>query len=420
MSIIIDKEFQALLPPLSPDEFKQLEENCVKDGIRDALIVWKQPDGNGILIDGHNRWNISVKHGGIPFQIKQMEFSDRGAAKLWIYQNQLGRRNLNAFIRAEVALEAKPIIVERAKERMVNAPQKKAEREKEINKIWQEHDFDTARVLVAQKKQEFGREDRTEKMAGEKCIYFARFGDNQLKIGSSVYPEDRVKQLSVSCPGIKLVEAIHYGAGAEKHENAIKRKYGKYRIGNECYQCSDAILSEMIAFTKKEAARKNNTDYELAKIAGVSHDTIHKVEVIKNSGDKELIRQVRDGETTINRAYMTVKGIEPHDKSMRQMKQEQLKQAKQEHADFQQQKVVDFSDIAKDKENRKRIAKSLYSELLGLGKRIEEVSIRNKEKDIDIKGMSAMLTHEERKLLLDMIGIWRTQLTQIAQEVTGN
>lgn len=165
---------------------------------------------------------------------------------------------------------------------------------------------------------------------------------------------------------------------------------------------------------------KVSTQKGTYKIAGVSHDTIHKVEVIKNSGDKELIRQVRDGETTINRAYMTVKGIEPHDKSMRQMKQEQLKQAKQEHADFQQQKVVDFSDIAKDKENRKRIAKSLYSELLGIGKRIEEVSIRNKEKDIDIKGMSAMLTHEERKLLLDMIGIWRTQLTQIAQEVTGN
>ena len=26
----------------------------MKEGIRDALIVWKQPDGNDILIDGHN------------------------------------------------------------------------------------------------------------------------------------------------------------------------------------------------------------------------------------------------------------------------------------------------------------------------------------------------------------------------------
>ena len=54
-----------------------------------------------------------------------------------------------------------------------------------------------------------------------------------------------------------------------------------------------------------------NTQKELAKIAGVSHDTIHKVEVIKNSGDQKLINDVRSGETTINRAYQVVKGIDP-------------------------------------------------------------------------------------------------------------
>ena len=421
MSIIIDKEFQSLIPPLTPEEFQQLEENCVKEGIRDALIVWKQPDGNDILIDGHNRWNISVRHGGIPFQTKQMEFQDRNTAKQWIILNQFGRRNLSAYDRSVLALKLKPIIAEKAKERMVNAPQKKAEREKEINKIWQEHDFDTARVLVAQKKQEFGREDRTEKMAGEKCIYFARFGDNQLKIGSSVYPEDRVKQLSVSCPDIKLVEVIHYGAGAEKHENAIKRKYGKYRIGNECYQCSDGILSEMIAFTKKEAARKNNTDYKLAKTAGVSHDTIHKVETIQNSGDQKLIDDVRSGETTINRAYQVVKGIDPiKTKSPAQMNKERIEKAQEEHEQFQQQKVVDFSDIAKDKENRRTLAKEMYRKLISLGSKIEEVSIQNEAGDIDLIAIGKELTHEEKKMLLDMIGIWRQQLTKIGQEVTSN
>ena len=36
MSITIDKEFESLIPPLSPEEFQQLEENCVKEGIRDG------------------------------------------------------------------------------------------------------------------------------------------------------------------------------------------------------------------------------------------------------------------------------------------------------------------------------------------------------------------------------------------------
>lgn len=295
MSIIIDKEFQSLIPPLTPEELQQLEENCVKDGIRDALIVWKQPDGNDILIDGHNRWNISVKHGGIPFQIKRMEFPDRDTAKQWIILNQFGRRNLSAYDRSVLALKLKPLIAEKAKEKQSEAG----------------------------------------------------------------------------------------GAVRQKSDKAV-------------------------VDTKKE----------LAKVAGVSHDTIHKVETIQNSGDQKLINDVRSGETTINRAYQVVKGIDPiKTKSPAQMHKERIDKAQEEHEQFQQQKVVDFSDIAKDKDNRRMIAKNLYSELLGIGKKIEDVSIRSKEKAVDIPAMSAMLTHEERTLLLDMIGVWRTQLMQIAQEV---
>lgn len=117
MSIVIDKEFQSLIPALSPEEFKQLEENCVREGIRDALIVWKQPDGNDILIDGHNRWNISVRHGGIPFQIKQKEFPDRESAETWIIRNQLGRRNIDKWVRYDLAKQLEEIEAKQAKER---------------------------------------------------------------------------------------------------------------------------------------------------------------------------------------------------------------------------------------------------------------------------------------------------------------
>ena len=95
MSIIIDKEFESLIPSLSDDEFRQLEANCVRDGIRDPLVVWSQGDGNDILVDGHNRFRISAMHAGIRFDIKRMEFADRNAAIVWICRNQLGRRNLH-------------------------------------------------------------------------------------------------------------------------------------------------------------------------------------------------------------------------------------------------------------------------------------------------------------------------------------
>ena len=111
MSIIIDKEFESLIPPLSSEEFQQLEENCVKEGIRDALITW-----DGVLIDGHNRFKIAAKH-GLPWDEKKMEFADRDEAKLWIIQNQLGRRNLDKWQRFDLAKQQEHIEKAKAKER---------------------------------------------------------------------------------------------------------------------------------------------------------------------------------------------------------------------------------------------------------------------------------------------------------------
>lgn len=92
----IDPEFKSLIPPLSADEYKQLEENIVAEGIRDPLVVWEVPNGDQIILDGHNRFEIAAKHGGIHFEVKKIHFADhdRERAIAWICNNQLGRRNL--------------------------------------------------------------------------------------------------------------------------------------------------------------------------------------------------------------------------------------------------------------------------------------------------------------------------------------
>ena len=50
-----------------------------------------------------------------------------------------------------------------------------------------------------------------------------------------------------------------------------------------------------------------NTTKELAKAAGVSHDTIAKVEKIEAVASPELKEQLRNGELSINQAYQTVR-----------------------------------------------------------------------------------------------------------------
>lgn len=122
MSIRIDEEFKSLIPPLSADEYAQLEKNIVKDGIRDPLVVWPQDDGTEILLDGHNRWNIAAKHGGIPFKTVKMDFGVRDAAKLWIIRNQLGRRNLPLIDEAKLREVEHEIVANQAKKRQIRKP----------------------------------------------------------------------------------------------------------------------------------------------------------------------------------------------------------------------------------------------------------------------------------------------------------
>ncbi|MFR0069486.1 MAG: hypothetical protein ACLRUY_13075 [Faecalibacterium prausnitzii] len=90
INLKIDPEFQSQIPPLTNDEFKQLEENILKEGkLISPLIVW-----NNILVDGHNRYAILQKHPEIYFSTMPLRFENREEAVAWICKNQLGRRNL--------------------------------------------------------------------------------------------------------------------------------------------------------------------------------------------------------------------------------------------------------------------------------------------------------------------------------------
>jgi len=72
------------------DEFKQLEENILKEGkLISPLIVW----GN-TLVDGHNRYEIVQEHPEISFSTMPLPFESREEVLAWICKNQLGRRNL--------------------------------------------------------------------------------------------------------------------------------------------------------------------------------------------------------------------------------------------------------------------------------------------------------------------------------------
>ncbi len=86
----IDPEFESKIPPLTEDEYRQLEENIISEGIvLMPLIVW-----NGTIVDGHNRYKIVQEHPEIIFTVHEKDFDNRYEALVLICNNQLGRRNL--------------------------------------------------------------------------------------------------------------------------------------------------------------------------------------------------------------------------------------------------------------------------------------------------------------------------------------
>lgn len=239
--ITIDAEFQSLIPPLSDDEFKQLEENCKRDGILDNLKTWR-----GILIDGHNRYKIAMKW-DMPYAVDEMYFKSRDEVVRWIILNQFGRRNLSAYDRSVLALKLKPIIAEKAKEK----------------------------------------------------------------------------------------------------ETERKTTYQK---------------------SEKSTLPKIDTTKQLAKVAGVSHDTIHKVETIEAKAPEPVKQQVRSGEKSINQAYLEIK-----DKERKQMDlsaRAHLREAEERHEDFQTAKTVSVDSIKQDKKDVAEIAnakgREVYNAIKGI------------------------------------------------------
>lgn len=90
VALTVDPEFQGKIPPLTDDEYRQLEENILTAGeVYEPIVVW-----NGIIVDGHNRYKIICSHPEIKWHIREMQFADKWEAFDWMYKNQLGRRNL--------------------------------------------------------------------------------------------------------------------------------------------------------------------------------------------------------------------------------------------------------------------------------------------------------------------------------------
>lgn len=94
-----DPEFERMTRPLTAIEDQNLTDDIKAHTCLSPVIIW-----NGVIVDGHNRYRICHEY-NIPFGVEEIEFKDKAEAKMWIYKNQIARRNLTKFEKCEMVLE---------------------------------------------------------------------------------------------------------------------------------------------------------------------------------------------------------------------------------------------------------------------------------------------------------------------------
>ena len=108
VNIVVQEDLKSYIDPLTPDEHDALERSLLAEGCRDALVLW-----GDVLVDGHNRYGICLKH-GLPFNtVQNPRFKSIEDVHLWMIDQHLGRRSVSDFQRGVLALRKKEIVAAR-------------------------------------------------------------------------------------------------------------------------------------------------------------------------------------------------------------------------------------------------------------------------------------------------------------------
>jgi len=113
----IDPELRDLLPPLTDEEYNQLEKNILENGFdrNFPIMEW-----HGFIVDGHNRYKICKKNNITDYVVGTLAYETKEEVMEWMLDIQLGRRNLSPIQRIAVAEKYRPIYEKQAKENSLN------------------------------------------------------------------------------------------------------------------------------------------------------------------------------------------------------------------------------------------------------------------------------------------------------------
>ncbi len=253
----INNEIMECLPRLSKDELKSLEDNILKNGIREPLVVYK-----GFIIDGHNRYSIAKKY-NLPFETREYNFSSKNQALLWIIDNQLGRRNLTDYSRAELALKQKSFLASEAKQRQGSRT-----------------DLENSNI----------KENSSKSSTAEQLASIANVSENTIKRAEYIQNNASAEDIDDLRKGEKSINKVYtetrYNNDSEYREKVERKKRTVEDIKREAHEYYSNNPEAL-----KELRSRQNGNYGL--ITQIPLDSLKQyIESIENNG--EMVRYCTD------------------------------------------------------------------------------------------------------------------------------
>nr|WP_308657995.1 ParB N-terminal domain-containing protein [uncultured Agathobacter sp.] len=237
--LIIDKEFEELLPVLTPEEFNRLEKSVVKNGMLDPIKVWEEPcTGKYIIIDGHNRYKILKKNNLVCpnwniYTITETTLKTRDDVKRWMLEQQLGRRNLSEAEKYEIVQKFKSVFEQKAKKNQslggkgsANLP--KVDTRKEMAKATGVSEGTYRKMDVVMKSD---NEDLKQKLREKKVSVDAAYKEVKSTDQKPITPGQQIDRLDKRINDIdKTIESLQ----AEKEKIIQRRTYIFYALDIKC------------------------------------------------------------------------------------------------------------------------------------------------------------------------------------------
>lgn len=283
-------EVANIFPLLNGQEYEDLKADIAANGLLEP--IWLHQDGR--IIDGRNRHRACIDT-GTPPQFRT--WNGRGSLVSFVVSLNLHRRHLTSSQRGAAAVEVEKALQEEiAKDASARAAQS-------VDSRWTKERIGEE-LYEALKPGRAGRaqahnEKIEERRAGQQ-VYFFVDGD-KIKIGVSLDPDERLRQLKTGNPGIEMVG---HAPGGLPVERELHKRLADKRINGEWFLFDEetrGVVDEIIRFVNLDKAYARNARQEAAKIVGASQGYVSDAKRLSVAAP-ELFEQVRAGAITIPQA----------------------------------------------------------------------------------------------------------------------